>query len=128
MRFNWKIIAVALGLTGIATYPLVHGNMYIMHILILFFIWSAVASNWNLLMGVAGITSLGNIGFLAVGGYASGILAKQLGWSPWGCVILGGLIAMVIVTKMTAEPDAETQAMVDEIRVPAGRTVLDTQH
>ena len=44
MTLNWKTVAVGLGLTGIAVYPLVHGNMYIMHILILFFIWSAVAS------------------------------------------------------------------------------------
>jgi branched-chain amino acid transport system permease protein len=101
---NWKVIAVAVGLTGIAAYPLVHGDMYVMHILILFFIWSAVAANWNLLMGVAGITSLGNIGFLAVGGYASGILAKQFGWSPWGCMILGGLAAMVIVTLLVGLP------------------------
>jgi len=101
---NWKVIAVALALAGIALYPLVHGDMYIMHIMILFFIWSVVASNWNLLMGVAGITSLGNIGFLAVGGYVSGILAKQFGWSPWACMFLGGIGAMVIVTLLVGLP------------------------
>lgn len=75
-----------------------------MHIMILFFIWSSVASNWNLLMGVAGISSLGNIGFMAVGGYASGILAKQFGWSPWGCMFLGGLTSMGIVTLLVGLP------------------------
>jgi cation/acetate symporter len=29
---------------------------------------------------------------------------------------------------MTPEPDAETQAMVDEIRIPSGETVLDSSH
>ncbi len=101
---HWKTIAVALGLAAVAGYPLVYGDMYIMHILILFFIWAAVASNWNLLMGVAGVTSLGNIGFMAVGGYASGILAKHLGWSPWGCILLGGLFAMVVVTLLVGLP------------------------
>ena len=38
------------------------------------------------------------------------------------------LIAMVAVTLMTPEPDAETQAMVDEMRVPKGETVLSQQH
>lgn len=38
------------------------------------------------------------------------------------------LVAMVAVSLLTAEPDAETQAMVDEIRVPRGRTVLDSTH
>jgi branched-chain amino acid transport system permease protein len=101
---NWKVIAVALGLAFLVIYPLAYGNLYIMHILILFFIWSAVASNWNLLMGVAGITSLGNIGFMAVGGYISGILAKQLGWSVWGCILAGGLGSMIIVTLLVGLP------------------------
>ena len=103
-RPNWKVTSVGLGLAGIAVYPLFHGDMYIMHILITFFIWSAVASNWNLLMGVAGVSSLGNIGFMAVGGYASGILAKQFGWSPWGSMIIGGIAAMVIVTTLVGLP------------------------
>ncbi|MBT7889586.1 MAG: branched-chain amino acid ABC transporter permease, partial [Deltaproteobacteria bacterium] len=59
---NWKVIFVILALAGIVLYPVFQTNTYIMHIMILFFIWASVASNWNLLMGVAGITSLGNIG------------------------------------------------------------------
>jgi cation/acetate symporter len=31
---------------------------------------------------------------------------------------------MVVVTLLTKEPDAETQAMVDEVRIPKGDTVL----
>ncbi|MGA8007465.1 MAG: sodium:solute symporter family protein [Burkholderiales bacterium] len=38
------------------------------------------------------------------------------------------LIAMVAVTLMTREPDAETQAMVDEVRIPKGATVLASTH
>ena len=34
------------------------------------------------------------------------------------------LIAMVVVSLMTPEPDAKTQAMVDEVRIPSGKTVL----
>jgi cation/acetate symporter len=34
------------------------------------------------------------------------------------------LVAMVAVSLMTAEPDAETQAMVDEVRDPTGPTIL----
>ena len=35
------------------------------------------------------------------------------------------LILMVVVSLATEEPDAETQKMVDEIRVPKGKAVLD---
>jgi cation/acetate symporter len=38
------------------------------------------------------------------------------------------LVLMVVVSLMTPEPDAETQAMVDEIRVPSGETVLKASH
>jgi cation/acetate symporter len=38
------------------------------------------------------------------------------------------LALMVIVSLMTPEPDAEIQAMVDEIRIPTGETVLKASH
>jgi len=38
------------------------------------------------------------------------------------------LIAMVVVSLATKEPDAETQAMVDEVRVPRGDTIIGSQH
>lgn len=38
------------------------------------------------------------------------------------------LICMVVVSLMTAEPDAETQAMVDETRDPTGPAILSSEH
>ena len=38
------------------------------------------------------------------------------------------LVAMVVVTQMTEEPDEETQQMVDEMRIPKGATVLSSDH
>ncbi|MCK4939881.1 MAG: hypothetical protein KAR80_06250, partial [Rhodospirillaceae bacterium] len=38
------------------------------------------------------------------------------------------LVAMVVVSLMTKEPDAETQAMVDDMRIPTGETVLSAKH
>ena len=38
------------------------------------------------------------------------------------------LVAMVVVTLMTKEPDEETKAMVDEMRIPKGETVLSAAH
>ena len=35
------------------------------------------------------------------------------------------LVAMVVVSLMTPEPDAKTQQMVDDVRVPSGKTVLN---
>jgi len=38
------------------------------------------------------------------------------------------LIVMVVVSLMTPEPDKATQKMIDEVRVPSGRTILGKQH
>jgi cation/acetate symporter len=38
------------------------------------------------------------------------------------------LVAMVAVSLMTPAPDAETQAMVDETRLPSGETILSQAH
>ena len=38
------------------------------------------------------------------------------------------LIAMVVVTLLTPPPDAETQRMVDEIRIPKGKAYLAQEH
>ena len=41
---------------------------------------------------------------------------------------LASLIAMVVVTLMTAPPDKATQDMVDEVRIPKGDTILGSTH
>ncbi|MFT5489493.1 MAG: cation/acetate symporter [Alphaproteobacteria bacterium] len=38
------------------------------------------------------------------------------------------MVAMVAVTLMTKEPDEETNAMVDQMRIPKGETVLSSAH
>jgi len=41
---------------------------------------------------------------------------------------LVSLVSMVVVSLMTKAPDTATQKMVDEVRIPSGRTVLGKQH
>ena len=74
------------------------------------------------------------LGFVAGSAY---LYAIRTGMPPWLGIdhlrfaIIGmpvSLIAMVAVSLMTTAPDAETQAMVDEIRNPSGKTVLDQAH
>ena len=73
-----------------------------------------------------------------IGGLASGtayliyVGPKFMAMTPWLGIdhlrfgIIGApvcLILMVVVSLMSDEPDAKTQAMVDEIRIPSGKTV-----
>ena len=52
----------------------------------------------------------------------SGFLGlTQLTFGIFGAGV--SLISMVVVSLMTSAPDAATQKMVDEVRIPSGRTV-----
>jgi len=74
-------------------------------------------------------------------GFTSGTwylyMVKWGGMTPWIGIdhlrfgIIGiacSLIAMVVVTLMTPEPDEETKAMVDQMRIPKGKAVLSSDH
>jgi cation/acetate symporter len=74
-------------------------------------------------------------GFLAGTAYLVNI--RWMGGAEWFYIdhlrfaIIGmpvSLIAMVVVSLMTPEPDEETQRMVDEMRIPKGETVLSATH
>ena len=62
---------------------------------------------------------------------ANAVLANKVGWldihnisaAMFGMPI--GFIVMMVVSRITPEPSAEMQALVDEIRKPRGRTVLE---
>lgn len=88
----------------LAIYPFMGATSYMLHLFILFFVWAVVAAYWNLLIGYVGIYSLGNIGFLAIGGYTSGILAKSYGMSPFISIFIGGLVASLLVTIFLGLP------------------------
>ncbi len=42
--------------------------------------------------------------------------------------VVASLIAMVVVSLLTPAPDEETQRMVDEVRIPRGKTILGGVH
>ncbi len=75
-----------------------------------------------------------------LGGLAAGtayLIHVRTGGAEWFGVtqltfgIIGSavsLVLMIVVSLVTKEPDAATQKMVDEVRIPSGRTVLGKQH
>ena len=59
----------------------------------------------------------GGSGFLGI---------TQLTFGIFGSAV--SLVSMVVVSLMTSEPDSATQKMVDEVRVPSGKSILGKQH
>lgn len=84
--------------------PYLGASRFLLHVAGLTFIWIVVASYWNLLNGYAGILSLGNLGFFALGAYISAVMAKELGISPWLTIWIGATATMLIVTVLLGLP------------------------
>jgi branched-chain amino acid transport system permease protein len=71
----------------------VHGNLYLMNILITCLIWAVVAASWDLIMGFAGIFTFGQVAFFVIGAFGSAILTRATGISPWFGILFGGVLA-----------------------------------
>ena len=97
----WVVLAVAL------TLPLLRGidsYNYVLQLVTVVFMWIALTSSWNILGGYTGYISLGHNVFWGVGGYVSGLLLLEFGWSPFATALLAGAVAMglgVIVGLIT---------------------------
>lgn len=94
------LLIAALVSIAFALVPLVLTQRYLLGEVILFFIWAIVASNWNLLMGHAGVFSLAQILFFAAGAYGVAMITQFVGLSIWLAIptaaVLSTLLAVAI--------------------------------
>jgi branched-chain amino acid transport system permease protein len=76
------------------------GGRFITHLIITFFVWGIVTQCWNLIMGVSGIYSFGQMALYAVGGWTTGTLALHFGWNPlvsiWLAPVAAAAAALII--------------------------------
>lgn len=99
-----RLFAAASVIAVLAAFPYMGATRYMLYLGTLFFIWAVVASYWNLLNGYAGIVSLGNMGFFAMGAYISSVLALRFGLSPWLAMFVAGLLTTVVVSVVLGAP------------------------
>lgn len=69
--------------------PLLLQNTYILHIMILFLMWSIIGMSWNLLGGFTGQVSFGHAAFFGIGAYSAGLIYLYLGISSWWGFVIG---------------------------------------
>lgn len=74
--------------------PIFFGGRYVLGQLTMFFMWATVVSQWNLVVGVAGIFSLAQMAIFAVGGYVTGMLGLYLDVNLWLAMPVGALAAV----------------------------------
>ncbi|MFQ5813132.1 MAG: branched-chain amino acid ABC transporter permease [Anaerolineae bacterium] len=92
----WKRVGLALALLILLVVPVVVRVNYYLHLLLLTFMYAAMATSWNIMGGYAGYISLGHSVFFGVGGYISALLAIHYGLSPLLTAPLAGLGAAIV--------------------------------
>ncbi len=73
---------------------------YLLSQAVLYLIWAAVVSQWNLVLGVAGIMSIGHLALFAAGGYSVALLGLYFGISPWFALPVAGLAGFLVALFM----------------------------
>jgi len=71
--------------------PIVTDDRYVIELMILFFVWSLVVVQWNLVLGQAGIFSLVQFAIFNLGAYFTAIVGTHLGIGPAVTLIPAGL-------------------------------------
>jgi branched-chain amino acid transport system permease protein len=88
------LIAVALAL------PLVISSSYVLQVFVNAWLYALLALSLTLVAGTAGQMSLGHAGLLAIGGYASALLALRLGVPVELSIVLAGVITAALGTLL----------------------------
>lgn len=90
-------------LVGAVLFPLAFTLPFPRHIMIMIFLYGALATAWNIIAGYCGQISLGQAVFFGIGAYTSSILFKATGLTPWAGMIAGVVVA-VIVSQIVGFP------------------------
>lgn len=91
MRGETKLLLGALAIAALL--PLVVGDEYVMHLLVMACFYAILASSLNIIVGYVGELPLGHTAFLGIGAYASALLSTTFGLSPIPAMLLAGVVA-----------------------------------
>ncbi|HVP67143.1 MAG TPA: branched-chain amino acid ABC transporter permease [Anaeromyxobacteraceae bacterium] len=83
------------GLLALAVLPFLVKNPFLVHVVILVYMWTVLGAAWNVLGGFAGQVSFGHAALFGIGAYTTIILFLKAGVAPWWGILWGGLAAAV---------------------------------
>ena len=96
-----SIVALVLFVAAMAAAPLI-ANDYLISVLILVLLSAYIGQAWNIMMGFAGLLSLGHALYIGLGAYASAALFVHYGISPWLGMPVGVVLAAAAGTLIGA--------------------------
>jgi branched-chain amino acid transport system permease protein len=75
--------------------PLFLKSPYWLHIFIITFVFIISTGSLRTIV-ISGQFPLAHAAFMGIGAYASAVISKELGWSPWLTIPIGAVMAMAI--------------------------------
>ena len=96
---RWQIALVLVA--AFVVLPLV-GNAYFLRVATIVAIFAILGVSLTLVAGTAGLMSIGQAGFFAIGAYTSALLVKNQGWSFWLAMPAAGVLAAVAAAILIA--------------------------
>ncbi len=82
------------GLLAALAFPAVFTLPFPRHVMIMIFLYGALATAWNIIAGYCGQISLGQAVFFGIGAYTSSLLFRDAGMTPWAGMIAGVALAV----------------------------------
>lgn len=95
-RSNKVIALLAVLVLLLLVFPLFGPSPFLLHLMILIFMYAVMSQSWNVIAGLSGQISLGHVVFFGIGAYASSVLYVQYGISPWFGIVVGMAVSAVI--------------------------------
>ena len=97
-----RFIVILLFLLVLVTLPS-WASRYTVSVLLLIFLYMALALMWNLLAGYSGLISLGQQMFIGLGGYTLAVFSMYYKFPVFPSVLLGGGLS-VILALLISQP------------------------
>ena len=100
-KFTIKQISVTgITLLLLLLFPLVITQTYLIHVMILVFMFGMLGVAWNIMGGYAGMFSFGQAAFFGIGAYTSSFLLVTFQVNPWIGLIAGGVVAALMAAAI----------------------------
>ena len=100
-KFTIKQISVTgITLLLLLLFPLVITQTYLIHVMILVFMFGMLGVAWNIMGGYAGMFSFGQAAFFGIGAYTSSFLLVTFHVNPWIGLMAGGVVAALMAAAI----------------------------
>ncbi|MBE7939079.1 MULTISPECIES: branched-chain amino acid ABC transporter permease [Ramlibacter] len=91
-----KRVLLGITLVALAALPVLAGNVYYVNLASQVLIAAMMALSLNLLVGYAGLTSLGHAGFLGVAAYGTAWTMTHLGWGHFPAALVALTVSLAV--------------------------------